>query len=162
MTNSTQSGTYVSIDVTSIKIPAALIPRTGKVLPKEKQHVTLIYSEKKTVPVDEVRPVLKKFKAPIETEASEVDLFDNPDDENTVSLVLKIKSDELNEISNALIDLGLKHSYDDVNHHISIAYGVDRTEAKKIKARSGGYLPIKVELDGFKVEPIKDNWGETL
>ena len=154
-------GNYVSIDVLNFKVPKFAIPKSGKILSRDKRHITLIYSENTDVPKSVIEKALESFPEKIIVAADKFAVFDNPDDEKTVTLVLKVKSKNLDDMSKKLIDIGCKHSYDSINHHISIAYGVDKDEATRIVDEQPQYND-DIIVSGLTIEPIVGDWSETL
>lgn len=157
----TMSGNYVSI---GLKTPANLPKmdiKTGKVLDSKDHHVTIMYSRDTDVPHEDVMSqVNKAIKGHVVAKASGFEAFDSPDGDGS-ALVLKLDSPELDTIHKNLKEMGLKHSYRAYKPHLSIAYGVDSQEAKKlVGSLNNGFKPFDVHLAGVEAEPIKQNWSD--
>jgi hypothetical protein len=152
-------GNYVSIGVLNFKVPKFAIPKTGKILSRDKRHVTLIYSENTDISKKTIEEALSSFPEKIIAKPNGYAIFDNPDDEKTCTLVLKVESKNLEDMSKKLLDIGCKHSYDSINHHISIAYGVDKNEANEI-VKNQVEDSNEIILGGLTIEPIVDDWDK--
>jgi hypothetical protein len=169
----TESGTgnYVSIDVsTPIKIdgleknfPDATVCDTHH------QHVTLIYSEGTNVAPEKIKNLLRDNKKKIVVDAGEVAAFDalpkdGERDENMCTIVVKLKSKELETIHKRLKnDLGMRHSYPDFSPHISVMYNLPRDQKEKAMEVVGKWVKdnmLNFTLEHFNINPIVKNWSD--
>ena len=165
------SGNYLSIGVdASLLLPGFTLPKTGTEVPLNKQHVTLIYSEKTNLnPAHLLSKLQSRFPNEIAARAYMFDCFDalpknGERDANKSTLVVKLKSDMLTKMHEYLKELGCAHSYDTYSAHVSLFYDVDREECHALvkKLNRTVKLPTDVRLAGYKSERIVKDWGKNL
>ena len=157
------SGNYVSLDVDNPEIDLDL--KSGTVVPPGKHHVTLMYSEGTDVPKDKIKKGIEWMTGSRTAKSHSVDVFDSDDDPTKGCIVLDIDSDHLHNIHEELRRIGLRHSYQEFKPHVTLAYGVDIDEAKRIAKELNAKLkmePCLITMKGLVVKPIKDNWSDEL
>lgn len=164
-------GNYLSINVdASLVLPGFIPPKTGTEVPLNKQHVTLIYSEKSNIDPDRLlTKIQSEFPNEITAKVYEFACFDalpkdGERDENKSTLVVKLKSDMLEKIHVRLKQLGCSHSYNQYSAHVSLFYGVDRDECHRLvkTLNRAVKLPTDARLSGYTSERIIDDWSEKL
>jgi len=165
------TGNYVSVDVAS-DLPSFGLPEKYpdyKVCSRHDQHVTLIYSPTTNMPLGKVAKFLKTLPSSFKATVSDVAAFDavpkdGERDENACTIVLKLKSPELNGIHDDLKKLGLKHTYDEFSPHVSLIYGFPRDKKEeclefiRLQIKDG----LSVSLRDFKNNKIIKNWADKL
>lgn len=164
------AGNYVSINVETPIIIKSLEPLFGgsSVVDPKHQHATLIYSEGTKVQEGKIKKLLSKFNGEIEVYIDCVGAFDalpkdGERDEKLCTIVVKLKSQILNEIHEKLKSIGLKHSYPEFNPHISLLYNIPIDSKKKALDTIESWLKENmstVTLRGFNVNPIIKNWAD--
>lgn len=165
------TGNYVSIDVSS-DLPSFGLPEKypdANVCPRHDQHVTLIYSKGTNIPLGKVAKFLKTLPEKFTATVSDVAAFDavpkdGERDENLCTIVLKLKSPELNQVHEGLKKIGLTHSYEDFSPHVSLMYGFPRDKKDECLefVREQIKQNMEVKLKDFKNNKIIENWADKL
>jgi 2'-5' RNA ligase len=166
-----KTGNYVSVDVTLPEDFKELIkPKTGTIVPPEKHHVTVIYSENSNEPMHKVRKICESFGDSFEFKTKQAAAFDDlpkegERDENKATLVIKLSCPEVEAIHEELKKNGLSHSYPEFSQHVSLVYGMDKDEClEMVKSlnESTTKKNFTIQGSGFNINPIIKNWGSTL
>lgn len=163
-------GNYIGLSAKFLNPFEGLVPNTGVPVEKDKLHTTLMYSKTTSVDPDLIAQYLNRFHPNNHYAiAHEAEMFDvipkeGERDENKGTVVLKLKSDSLDKAHEDLKMLGLQHNYPEFKPHVSLYYGIDRDEGRQIvdHINSSGKLPIRVDLNTIRSEPIKSNFSKTL
>jgi hypothetical protein len=163
-------GNYVSINVASPLPDFKLEQMYGgsKVCEFGDQHVTLIYSTGSDVPLSRVDRFIELLPKTVQATVIGVEAFDavpkdGERDENLCTIVLTLKSEQLDKIYEGLLCLGMKHSYPEFSPHISLMYGFERERKEEcleyLRSRISG---LTVELAGYKNSIIVKDWADKL
>ena len=165
-------GNYLSMGVGPGELqflegPLMIPPSTGTLTPYDKLHVTLMYSPSSDLDPSDLLTIMQEEFDGVRVSCDVIgfECFDSPDrDQNTSALVLKLKSNILDAMHQRLKALGCKHSYGEYSAHVTIAYGVDRTECHLLKEVLNRRinLSFKVCLQGITSEHINTNWVDSL
>lgn len=150
-------GNYVSIDT---QLEDLGLPLGEKGVFTKSPHVTLMYSKSTNIPDASVNKVVGSFPEKVSATFGGVKIFDDGDDKHAV--VLGLVSDELHTMHGALSTVGLKHSYDDYEPHVTYAYNMSRPEAEILKTELEAIYGTKdttFNLSGYKVKAVQKNWA---
>lgn len=150
----TNKGTYIALKV-SEETQEALTQyiKENKIpnpIPVTKYHVTMIYSLQHVPNVDDLIDNDQKIECKFDSFA----IFG----ENNDSLVLKIKSKELQEKHQYYLTNGATHTFDEFKPHITLSYDIgDDFDYESLPKFSG-----KIVLCDEYAEPLDTEWKEKL
>lgn len=153
----TKTGNYVSVDAAFPEFVQQLKKNSGTL--SNNAHITLVYSKEQTQDPDEILRMLNsKFNSTGVVDFDCAACFDGEDD--TACVVLKLKSDKLQEIHDALISIGdIKHSYDDYSPHLTIFYDVDKDEAAEMVDHiNTNHKNFNIRFQGFDSTTVIKDW----
>lgn len=155
----TKTGNYVSLSVSDM--PSVDIGlETGKI--SKSFHVTLMYSkESKRNPNTIKKNIEKQFPTEVIAKVLHASGFDSEED-GTTAIVLELDAPILNKMHSYLKMEGLKHSYDDFKPHLTLAYDVKSSEAKKMieGLNKSEWIGKEIKLSGFDSTTIKEDWNK--
>lgn len=168
---SATNGNYVCAYSNPPPIPNEFLPKSGKIVPVGKHHITLVYSQFSEVDSRILSNLISMLPPELELVVTGADCFDSKDAEGNTTdkstLVVKVKNKFVDNLHASLISLGMQHSYDQFEQHVTIAYDVDMDECHKLAADINMWLqewaePLKIYTTSYHSEGIEKNWAETL
>lgn len=149
------TGVYVSID-TDLE---QMVEFKEGIFTK-RAHCTLMYAEEQSFNEFKLKinSIVDYYAGKtIEGTCESIEAFD--DKEGTCALVLKIDSEMIREIHGKLKALGLIHSYDDFQAHVTYAYRINKSDVDRLKLMlQQKFANKKFTFMNFTVEPLDKNW----
>lgn len=164
------NGNYVCIDVQhSLKSFFAHVglqePVTGQSPPDGDYHCTLIYSPTTYSDPDKVMQNLKRnFADNYVAKIHSFECFDSTPkdgerDSEKSCIVMKLHCPELMFIHRFLQSLGLQHTYNEFQPHVTLKYNMSVEEAHFYKDKLNALnLDMLIDLQGFKSQAINKNY----
>lgn len=165
------NGNYVSAKVSfdNSDIQKTFKIESGKFVPKSELHVTLMYSKETSIDTRKIEDLLSTIDFPLSGTFTHAASFDSKDSDGNATglatLVLEIDCPEVVNIHQELMNIGLKHSYDEYRPHCSLVYNIDAKECSLLVDKLNKILDntkYSCSIHTPKAEPIDTDYVSKL
>jgi 2'-5' RNA ligase len=150
-------GNYVSVRADISDLDTSIVGEYATPEP----HMTLMYSKKTNVDYDKIDSAMSHYPIVFFGFIDEVTTFEDSENGNK-AIVFKIKSDLALEMHSALRAIGLHHSFNPFEPHVTVAYNVPPELADNMVDTLRAVTPEKhrIRFYGIKATNIVKNWSE--